>query len=220
MTNDSDKFRTEAELRKLGAYEMSTGGWQKGGTRWLPLYEGKMVQAFDHGAASVVVNPENVHRPAQPQPTGDLLHASAKHFPKPQFWVSESELSVLASLSAVLAFKDVTAPSNYRTMIAAIIPAVGCGNTLPILLPDTVAAGSGFLPKDKKNYLDWATLLLANLNALVLDFVARQKVQGQHLNFYIVEQLPILRDDAFARRFGPKSAEEIIREHVLALTYT
>ncbi|MEO9213810.1 MAG: hypothetical protein ABI242_11770 [Caulobacteraceae bacterium] len=49
--------------------------------------------------------------------------------------------------------------------------------------------------------------------------VARQKVQGQHLNFYIVEQLPVVPPDAFARRFGAKTAEQIVRDDVLHLTY-
>ena len=166
MTNDSGKFRTEAELRKLGAYQLASGGWEKGAERWLPLYEGKMVQAFDHRAASVVVNSDNVHRPAQPQPIGDQLHADAKYLPKPQFWVSKSDMFPPLSSSGVLAFKDVTAPSNVRTMIAAIVPTVGCGNTLPILLPDSVAMGNGLLPKDSRSYSEWAILLLANLNAI------------------------------------------------------
>ena len=66
-----------------------------------------------------------------------------------------------------------------------------------------------------------APLLLANLNALVLDYIARQKVQGQHLNLYIVEQLPVVPLDVYNRtRFGPKIAAEIVREAVLELTYT
>ena len=68
MTNDSGLFRTRAEL------EEKEGAWPIGGNRydsrsgeWVPLYEGKMVQAFDHRAAGIVVNPANVHRPAQPE---------------------------------------------------------------------------------------------------------------------------------------------------------
>ena len=34
--------------------------------------------------------------------------------------------------------------------------------------------------------------LAGNLNSMAFDFVARQKVQGQHLNWFIVEQLPII----------------------------
>ena len=37
---------------------------------YLPLYEGKMVQAFDHRAASVVINPDNLHNPFLGQPEG------------------------------------------------------------------------------------------------------------------------------------------------------
>ncbi len=51
------------------------------------------------------------------------------------------------------------------------------------------------------------------------DYVARQKVQGQHVNFYIVEQLPFVLPGAYARRFGSKTAEQIIRDDVLRLTY-
>ena len=69
MTNDSGLFRTRAEL------EEREGAWPVGGNRfgspsgdWVPLYEGKMVQAFDHRAANIVVNLKNQHRPAQPVP--------------------------------------------------------------------------------------------------------------------------------------------------------
>ncbi len=37
---------------------------------------------------------------------------------------------------------------------------------------------------------------------------------------YIVEQLPIIPARLLSRRFGPKTAEDIIREDVLRLTYT
>ena len=90
---------------------------------------------------------------------------------------------------------------------------MGFGNTLPLLLPQ--------VPNhEARPYRDFAPLLLANLNALIFDYVARQKVQGQHLNFYIVEQLPFVPPEAFSRRFGTRTAEAIIREDVLRLIYT
>ena len=67
MTNDSHRFRTGAELDAEGFYPVQGNRWKKGKELYLPLYEGKMVQAFDHRAASVVVNPENLHRPGQPE---------------------------------------------------------------------------------------------------------------------------------------------------------
>ena len=45
-----------------------------------------------------------------------------------------------------------------------------------------------------------AACLLANLNSLAMDFVARQKVGGVHLNFFIVEQLPLFAPDRYAER--------------------
>ncbi len=69
MTNDSHLFRTRRELEEReGAYPVIGNRFRSATGEWLPLYEGKMVQAFDHRAASVVVNPQNQHRPAQPAP--------------------------------------------------------------------------------------------------------------------------------------------------------
>ena len=207
MTNDSDLFRTRAELEEKEA------AWPAGGNRfdsstgqWLPLYEGKMVQAFDHRAASIVVNPENLHRPAQPEPATGEQHGDTDWLPDPQYWVPAAECGWLDT-TWVLAFKDVTAPTNVRTFIAAILPAVGIGNTVPILKPETTTRN------------EW--LLAANFNATIFDFVARQKVQGQHLNLYIVEQLPVVLHKTYNDvRFGTKSAADIVREAVLELSYT
>ncbi len=52
MTNDSHRFRTAAELESDGCYPIAGNRWKRGEEEWLPLYEGKMVQAFDHRAAS------------------------------------------------------------------------------------------------------------------------------------------------------------------------
>ena len=208
MTNDSGLFRTRAELEEQeGAYPVGGNRFSSPSGDWVPLYEGKMVQAFDHRAASVVVNPENQHRPAQPEPATPEQHRNADWLPDPQFWVLRSE-TAFPMYPYLLAFKDVTAPTNMRSMIAVLIPGSGVGNTLPIVSTDGPAAVD-------------AAILLANLNAIPFDYVARQKIQGQHLNWYIVEQLPVVPPDRYeAVRFGPKTAGKIVREAVLELTYT
>ena len=208
MTNDSGLFRTRAEL------EEREGAWPVGGNRfgspsgdWVPLYEGKMVQAFDHRAANIVVNLKNQHRPAQPVPATPEQHQNPNWLPDPQFWVSASECSWTAGVEWVLGFKEITAPTNVRTLIAALFPTIGFGNKVPILKPETT---------DRSEWL-----LAANLNATILDFVTRQKVQGQTLNLFIVEQLPVVPLARYnSVRFGPKTAGEIVREAVLELTYT
>ena len=208
MTNDSGLFCTREEL------EENEGAWSIGGNRyrnkagdWLPLYEGKMVQAFDHRAASVVVNPQNQHRPAQPQPATLVQHRDPNWLPTPQYWILESETS-LSATPYLLTFKDVTAPTNIRSMIAMLIPNSGVGNTLPIISID-------------EGNVTEAAILLANLNAILFDYIARQKIQGQHLNWFIVEQLPVVLPEAFDTiSFGRKTAGEIVRKTVLELTYT
>ena len=219
MTNDSHRFRTAAQLDAEGFYPVQGNRWKRGEELYLPLYEGKMVQAFDHRAASVVVNPENLNRPAQPREASAEEHVDPDWLPDPQFWVSIDDAEWPAGLGWAVAFKDVTAPTNVRTMIAAVIPRSACGNTLPILMPDAVEAAA---------YRESACLLVACLNSFALDFVARQKVQGQHLNWFVVEQLPILTVDAYDRpfgklragSFGATTARALVRDHVLRLTYT
>ena len=208
MTNDSGKFRTHQELLE------EEGAWPVGGNRfdsptgtWLPLYEGKMVQAYDHRAASVVVNPDNQHRPAQPLAASLEQHQDPDWLPSPQFWVRASECGWSASRGWVLGFKEITAPTNIRSMIATLMPAVGFGNKVPIL--------------KSREREDDSWLLAANFNSTVLDFVVRQKVQGQTLNLFVVEQFPVVPKARYGEVcFGPKTAAEIIREAVLELTYT
>ena len=61
---------------------------------------------------------------------------------------------------------------------------------------------------------------MANLNAMCVDFVSRQKAQGTHLNWYIVEQLPVIAPADYDRTFGETTARDLVRDHVLRLTYT
>ena len=210
MTSDSHLFRTRAELEgQEGAWPVGGNRWHSAAGEWVPLYEGKMVQAFDHRAASVVVNPENVNRPAQPLPATPDQSADPAWLADPQFWVQAP--AGFARAPYALAFKDVTAPTNARTMIAAIIPTGAAGNTLPLIQLD---------PNDASADPVRVALFSANLNAAGLDFIARQKVQGQHLNWFIVEQLPVIPPAAYTRAFGAKTAADIVREAVLELTYT
>ena len=206
MTNDSHLFRTAQQLEAGGFYPVHHNRWKRGGELYLPLYEGKMVQAFDHRAAGVVVNPENLNRPAQPIETSPEEHANPDWLPKHQFWVPESVCGRTSELNWVLGFKEITAPTNARTFIAALFPAVGFGNKSPILIPETEARD------------EW--LLAANLNTIAFDFVTRQKVQGQTLNLFIVEQLPVIPPSDYDRRFGDTMACDLVRDHVLRLTYT
>jgi hypothetical protein len=92
MTNDSAVFRTQVELEETErAYPIGGNRFRSAQGDLVPLYEGKMIWHFDHRAASVVVNPENQHRPTYPRPTSLLEHADPGFTPVPQFWVLTTE---------------------------------------------------------------------------------------------------------------------------------
>ena len=215
MTNDSNLFRTTAQLEANGFYPVEGNRWKKGDELYLPLYEGKMVQAFDHRAACVIVNPENLNRPAQPVETTPGEYTDPNWVPDSQYWVSESEGEWPDNLEWTLGFKHVTASTNVRTMIASVLPRAGFGNSLPVLMP-----APGCLSEGTSSYKQCSSLIIANLNSMPFDFVTRQKVQGQNLNLFLVEQLPVIAPADYDRHFGATTARDLVLHHVLRLTYT
>ena len=50
-----------------------------------------------------------------------------------------------------------------------------------------------------------------------MDFVARQKAQGTHLNWYIAEQLPVIAPDDYNRPFGRYRTRDLILAYMNAL---
>ncbi|MCW5757522.1 MAG: hypothetical protein KIT54_09820 [Phycisphaeraceae bacterium] len=187
QTNDAEHFKTASQLDKLG-YTLEGNVFSKKTRRALPLYEAKMVQAYDHRAASIVVAEDNWVRQGQKEQTTLVEHQNPEFAVLPRWWVLEDQVNKSLggeTRSTYLAFKDVTSSTNQRTMIAAFAPHAAFVNSIPLLLPD-----ADLVPRR-------IACLLANLNSTVYDFVARQKVGGNHLNFFIVEQLPTLSPDAY-----------------------
>ena len=122
MANASHLFRTAAQLESTGFYPVEGNRWKKGEELYLPLYEGKMVQAFDHRAASVTNREGNLFRPGQPDRALEEEHRNPAFSPRSRYWVSWQESVATKRFNWFLAFKDITASTNVRTMIAAVIP--------------------------------------------------------------------------------------------------
>ena len=208
MSNDSHLFKTPGQLESEGFYPVQDNRWKRGDELFVPMYEGKMVQSFDHRAASVVVNPRNLHRSGQPVEATLEQHQSHKWLPNFRYFVNQTSLNDDGPREYVLTYKRITAPTNVRTMIAAIGPYTAYEtNANNILLP---------IGTDADSYCRIA----ANLNSLALDYVVRQKIQGITLNWYIVEQLPFIAPEDYGREFGNKTSSEVVCDHVLRLTYT
>lgn len=206
MTNDSGLFRSKNELlEKEGAWPIAQSRYQSQAGVWLPLYEGKSVQIYNHRYASIITPPGSLSGQGQSVYSTTEELASPDFTPEPRYWVNTSEVNGLERGYAI-GFNDICNTNNTRSLIAAIVPKVAAGNKLPLL--------------DGLNATD-CSLLIGNLNSIPSDYFARNKIQSRNLNKYILEQLPVIPPVRYeATRFGSKTAAEIVREAVLELTYT
>ncbi len=211
QTNDAEQFIDAAKLAADG-YKLQGNRWTKGKSVCLPLYEAKMIQAYDHRAAGMRIEPGNWMRQGQTEETSLVEHQNPEFVVQPRYWVAaETVVKTLKRVEPVgfIGFKDITSPTNRRTMIAAAIPTSAVTNHFPLLLSD--------LPWRRR------LCLLGNLNSLAYDYLARQKIGGITLNFFIVEQIPTLPPDAYEEKCPwakSKKLEDWIADRVLKLTCT
>ncbi len=213
QTNDAEHFVSPADLKKRGT-KLDGNHWKKGKTLYLPLYEAKMVQAYDHRAASVVIEKNNWVRQGQTEETTLVEHQNPEFVAMPRWWVDHTEVKRAFGENnpqerGFIAFKDITSPTNQRTMIAAAIPICAATNHLVITLTDQPARRE--------------LCLLANLNSLSYDYITRQKIGGVTLNFFIVRQIPTLPPDIYDNRCPwdkKQTLEKWISDRVLKLTCT
>ncbi len=205
MSSDSRLFRTREQLEGAG-WELRGNVFHRGEETCLPLYEAKLIHHYDHRWATY----DNGETRA--------LTAAEKADPDrvilPRYWVPQPE--VQARLQGkwdrawLLGWRDIARSTDERTVIAGVVPRVGVGHKLPLMFP-------GNLRK-----VD-STGLLANLSALALDYIARQKVGGTNLTFFIVKQIPLLPPETYYKSLPwlpTASLQDFLLPRVLELTYT
>ena len=110
---------------------------------------------------------------------------------------------------ALQAFRDITNSTNENTFISAQLPESAVGHTVSLVDYEHARSVA-------------SALVLANMNSLPLDWVARLSVGGTHMSFFIVKQLPILPPEAYLEkvRVGSMTYAELVVPKVLELTYT
>ena len=214
MTSDSHLFQTKEDLQSDG-WLLSGNVFTRGRDRCLPLYEAKMVDLFDHRRAGVIKSETAVVRQAQPEYLTDAEHGDPSKLPMPRCWVRDREvedrLESQWGHAWLMGWRDVTSATNERTVIAGVFPRTAVGNNLPIgLFADAPNAAR-------------IACLLADVSSFVHDFVARFKVGGTHLNFFITQQLPALPPETYDGRTPWDSTETLegwLRPRVLELVVT
>jgi hypothetical protein len=200
MTSDSGSFRTGEQLAEAGYIRQKTN-WispVKPLEPYIPLYEAKMMHQFDHRWATYNgVESRNVEPAEKRQPRFE---------PEPRYWVPEKAVRDRISAkgwshSWLIGWRDICRSTDERTVISTAIPEDGCGNKVLLMFPQVATS--------------LCMALLGNLNSLVLDFVARQKLGGTSLTYFIMKQLPILPPNTYTTQM-----QELIAARVLELTYT
>ncbi|MBN2181991.1 MAG: N-6 DNA methylase [Sedimentisphaerales bacterium] len=210
---DAKLFRTAEQLQADGL-KRSGPNWKKGKTVFLPLYEAKMIQMFDHRAAGVIVDKAKWMRQGQTDETSIVQHQNPEFNVEPRWWVNETYVKrVLGNrdTTKIIAFKNVTSPTNQRTMIAAFIPYSGVVHSSPLIF-----TGSDINAK-------LTTCFLGNINAFAYDYICRQKIGGINLSYFIIGQIPTLHPKFYKQKCPwnkKQTLEKWISERVLKLTCT
>jgi hypothetical protein len=205
MTNDSGLFKRRDELEADGWYPVTGGRWKKGEAEMLPLYVGRMIQHYDHRAANVTTNDENLHNVTLSGQTSDAEKSDPAFAPTPQYWVSASTPELVADPGWSIGSRSIARPTDVRTIIVAIVPSKCAGNSLPFF---------ALRPAKQSAYV------LANMSSYIYDYLARQKVQGSNINWFIVEQLPLIAPTRYAELLGTGTIGDFVCEQVLRLSYT
>ncbi|MCA9229717.1 MAG: N-6 DNA methylase [Caldilineales bacterium] len=164
----------------------------------VPVLEAKLINQFDCSFATFADVSVDQKKKGNPRHV-ELIEKSSmpvtRYFMQPQI-VKDFYARKNLTSQWILGIRDVTNVNNERTAIAAICPAWGLLQPLNGITTRTAVE---------------AALVLAAVNSLTLDFVARQRFSGRHLNVTTFSQLPF-----------PQKIDDLdfIVTRVLELTYT
>lgn len=204
MSNDSHLFRTRKQLEAQG-WQLDGNVFTHGDERYLPLYEAKLLHQFDHRWAT--------YDGADARDLTPTEHEDPSCVVLSRYWVPEAEVAARLKdkwhRSWLLGWRNICRNTDERTVIATCFPIGAVGHSTPLFFPK----GS---PSD-------SACLLANLSALVFDYVTRQKLGGTNLTFGYMYQLPMLSPAAYNALCAWSPGETVgqwIAPRVLELVYT
>ena len=210
MANDSALFRTAQDCADAGStYDGWT--WESTDRSLLPLYEAKMLSHWNNrfatygDATQAQLNKGTLPRLAPEQlnnPAADVLA---------RYWVVKD--AVLEAMPSwwdrdwLVGWRDIARASDSRTFVTSALPLSAVGNKFPLAFP-----------------LDptHAPLLQAVWSSMAFDFIARQKLSGTGMTYFIVKQIACPTPATFAKSvpWAQGTLAEFVRPRVLELTFT
>jgi hypothetical protein len=191
MTADAGPLRTREALVHEG-WTKSGREFVRDGARMLPIIEGKMATFYDHRAAHIRLNPDAPSRQQQSEDTTDQERSSPDFFPDAYLWAPGDEsfkrFQSAASQPWAVAFKRVTSATNWRTLVACVVP-----NSLAISYTLYVLAVGEECRAEQHS-------LLATLNSFAYDYFVRQKTMQPSLPIGPVYETVIPPPESFAAK--------------------
>ena len=181
--------------------------WQEKDDNWNhPLYEAKLIWQYDHRYATFDETSEEEVIAGKAKEIDEKNKTNFNLSITPRYYLPKKLKNSLFDKYSdykrdwLLAWRDVTGSTNERTCVATVIPKIAASRSLPVLGFDSRTNPSA---------------LVANLNSLVLDFIARQKIGGNHLTFTTLKQLPVIPPETYT-----EEDIKFISSRVLELVYT
>lgn len=175
MANDSGLFHTADDLA-----DADFNGWSytRGNKEYVPLYEAKMLSHFDHrfstykGATQAQLNVGSLPR------LTDEQHDDPNHESVPRYWVERSEVTTALGNGRdeqwLTGWRKIARASDARTFVPYLFPNSAAGDSCLLWILDTP---------------ELAALLVGAASSLVFDYIARQKLAGANMQYFIVKQM-------------------------------
>lgn len=172
----------------------------KNDAQMVPVYEGKMVWLYDHRWDDEADSVPDQSQRLPNSPCRARLFVSRN--------LVSRKLDLLWREPWLIGWREVTQPTNERTVIACIVPWAGAVHTFHQI----------FL----RSNIDLSPCLVANLSSIVVDYFARQIIGGSHLTHGYLKQLPVLMPGEFNEmcQFLGKSIREWITPRFIELACT
>lgn len=170
------------------------------------MYEAKLIWLYDHRFATFEGVEQTNLILGKAKEVSDIEKSNNNLSIFPRYYLPQKFTASLLGKyheykqNWLLVWRDVTNATNERTCVTTVIPRVASSRKLSAL---------GFSSKTNPS------VLIGNFNSLVLDYVARQKIGGVSLSYFILRQLPIIPPEAYT----PENIE-FISSRVLELVYT
>jgi hypothetical protein len=211
MASDSGLFHTAEKLDRHRA-TFDGWAWTRGKCRWLPLYEAKMLSHYNHrhGDYALAQLTAGKEVRALPNPSPARLD-DASYEVIGRYWVEEPKVSEALGQrwdrNWLLGWRDIATSLDMRTMVPCVLPLSAVGDKFLLAFPAEPTH---------------APMLQAVWSSLAFDYVARQKLSGTAMKYFIVKQVACPPPAVFEEvpPWAGTQLRDVVLPRVLELTYT